>query len=185
MNLKTHLDSILSRIPEASFAVHYWDGDAAYYGKDKPEFGVRVQDPAGGRSLLGNLLVSVPDAYVAGKIEVEGDLQRLLRLCYRLDPRQLRLNLAQKTRHVLDGVANRNSLRLSRSNVARHYDLGNEFFKLWLDRELSYSCAYFEHPDDDLETAQRQKIQHIQSGSRAPQSTGAGRAEAEPIGADA
>lgn len=161
MNLKANLDCIFRRIPEASFAVRYWDGDAAFYGKDKPEFGVRLKDPAAARRLLGNLLVSVPEAYVAGAIEVDGDLQRLLRVCYRLDPRQLRLTPRQKAGHWLDSLAHRNTLRIARVNVARHYDLGNEFFKLWLDREMNYSCAYFERPDDDLETAQRQKLQHI------------------------
>ena len=161
MNLKTHLDGLFSRIPEASFAVRYWDGDAALYGSSRPEFDVRLKDPAAARSLLDNLLVSVPEAYEAGAIEVDGDLQRLMRVIYRLDPRQLHFTPVERASHWLDRMAHRNSPRLSRANVARHYDLGNEFFKLWLDRELNYSCAYFERPDDDLETAQRQKLQHI------------------------
>ena len=55
----------------------------------------------------------------------------------------------------------RNSRRGVRQNVARHYDLGNDFFRLWLDRTLTYSCAYFRSPTDDLDLAQEAKFRHI------------------------
>ncbi|MBI4290510.1 MAG: class I SAM-dependent methyltransferase [Betaproteobacteria bacterium] len=161
MSLKKDIDGILRRIPDASFTIHYWDGDAVSYGQGKSEFVVRLKDSSDARRMLDNLLVRVPEAYVAGSVEVEGDLQRLLRLCYRLDPQLLRLNFLQKLGRSLIGLKQRNSLHGARDNVSRHYDLGNEFFKLWLDREMNYSCAYFEHPNDDLETAQRQKLHHI------------------------
>jgi len=47
------------------------------------------------------------------------------------------------------------------ANVSHHYDLGNDFYRLWLDRTLTYSCAYFRTPGDSLEQAQRQKVEHI------------------------
>jgi cyclopropane-fatty-acyl-phospholipid synthase len=49
----------------------------------------------------------------------------------------------------------------SRANIAAHYDIGNPFFELFLDADLVYSSAWFEHPDDSLETAQRQKLDRI------------------------
>jgi cyclopropane-fatty-acyl-phospholipid synthase len=55
----------------------------------------------------------------------------------------------------------RNSLRGSRRNIADHYDLGNDFYSLWLDRTLTYSCARPTHPDDDLEAAQYRKIDEL------------------------
>ncbi|MER8125103.1 class I SAM-dependent methyltransferase, partial [Acinetobacter baumannii] len=42
-----------------------------------------------------------------------------------------------------------------------HYDVSNDFYKLWLDPNMVYSCAYFEHGDEDLATAQIRKIDHI------------------------
>ena len=51
--------------------------------------------------------------------------------------------------------------RKSKQDIHSHYDLGNDFYKLWLDPTLTYSCAYFENWDDDLETAQLNKIDHI------------------------
>jgi cyclopropane-fatty-acyl-phospholipid synthase len=54
-----------------------------------------------------------------------------------------------------------NSLQGSRENVHRHYDLGNDFYKLWLDRELVYTCAYFPSPSVTLEEAQEAKMDYI------------------------
>src|SRR5207249_2006321 len=51
-----------------------------------------------------------------------------------------------------------NTSRSARHNVHHHYDLGNDFYRLWLDRELLYSCAYFATPDVGLEEAQRAKM---------------------------
>lgn len=45
--------------------------------------------------------------------------------------------------------------------VSSHYDLGNDFYKLWLDPTMTYSCAYFQHEDDSLEQAQKNKVHHI------------------------
>jgi cyclopropane-fatty-acyl-phospholipid synthase len=52
------------------------------------------------------------------------------------------------------------SLRRKKENIARHYDLGNDFFRLWLDESMTYSCAYFCDASDTLEQAQRQKVEH-------------------------
>ena len=54
-----------------------------------------------------------------------------------------------------------NSLYGSRHNVHSHYDLGNEFYKLWLDRQLVYTCAYFPSPAATLEQAQEAKLEHV------------------------
>jgi len=51
-----------------------------------------------------------------------------------------------------------NDARAARENVHRHYDLGNEFYRLWLDRDLVYTCAYFPTPDATLEEAQVAKM---------------------------
>jgi cyclopropane-fatty-acyl-phospholipid synthase len=55
-------------------------------------------------------------------------------------------------------VAASNSVTRSRRNVHHHYDIGNDFYKLWLDEQLVYTCAYFETPDSGLEDAQRAKL---------------------------
>src|SRR5262249_61022569 len=54
-----------------------------------------------------------------------------------------------------------NSIRRARSNVHHHYDLGNDFYALWLDREMVYTCAYFPTPGASLERAQPAQMQHV------------------------
>jgi cyclopropane-fatty-acyl-phospholipid synthase len=58
-------------------------------------------------------------------------------------------------------LSRRNSRRGSRRNIAYHYDLGNPFYWLWLDPSMTYSCALFEGPEDDLETAQARKYARL------------------------
>ena len=53
------------------------------------------------------------------------------------------------------------SIERDRQAVAYHYNVSNEFYKLWLDRNMVYSCAYFRSPDQEIDTAQEQKLEHI------------------------
>lgn len=110
-------------------------------------------------------LVAIPDInfgemYASRRIDVQGDLAELLEQVYRALPKEdgvtdKRMRLGA----VLD--ARRHTLRQSRSNIRHHYDFGNDFYKLWLDREMIYTCAYFPTPVMDLESAQLAKMQHI------------------------
>jgi len=51
--------------------------------------------------------------------------------------------------------------RGNRANIRHHYDVSNDFYRLWLDRRMVYSCAYFRHEGDTLDDAQAQKLDHI------------------------
>src|SRR5262249_55967900 len=54
-----------------------------------------------------------------------------------------------------------NSIEKSRANISHHYDLGNDFYRLFLDRTMAYSCAYYSDPSDSLEQAQLQKFERV------------------------
>nr|WP_245795377.1 cyclopropane-fatty-acyl-phospholipid synthase family protein [Thioalkalivibrio denitrificans] len=71
--------------------------------------------------------------------------------------------LMGRVRHLM----NRNSRRGSRTNISFHYDLGNEFYRLWLDRTMSYSSAVFAAPDESLESAQQRKYTRLLDGLNA------------------
>lgn len=158
---KAQIHNLLKAVSEASCIVEYWDGDQVAYGNGSPDFTLQLKNPEAVKKVLASLLVELPEAYVNGDIAIEGDLQSLLRLCYTLDPKRLRFSVSQKMALALNAIRQRNSLSGAGRNVARHYDLGNDFFRLWLDEQMVYSCAYFEKPDDDLETAQIQKLEHL------------------------
>ena len=161
LNAKTMVDSFLRRIRGTSFSVKYWDGERICYGTEKPTFTVRINDPSIIKTVLANLPVALPEAYIAGQIDIDGDLQALIRLYRDIDFRQLSVSPLQRLAMVFQAIRERNSLSRAKSNVSHHYDLGNEFFRIWLDELMVYSCAYFENAQDDLSTAQRRKIQYL------------------------
>ncbi len=97
------------------------------------------------------------ESYMRGDIEVEGDLERVLiagnRYINKLEGSRGFSVLFFKVVNTLSFV---NKLK-EKENVRRHYDLGNDFYRLWLDESMTYSCAYFSSPDMSLEEAQREK----------------------------
>lgn len=103
------------------------------------------------------------EAYMSGAVEIRGDLLTLLEAIYRaLASSQRPWWLWQKS----------NDARAARENVHHHYDLGNDFYRLWLDRDMVYTCAYFPTPDATLEAAQIAKMDlvcrklHLEPGER-------------------
>ncbi len=94
------------------------------------------------------------DAYGQGRIDVRGDLVAGIEAAYcALDPGALDKSPPRGRRA--------HSLRESRANVHRHYDLGNDFYRLWLDEQMIYTCAYFPRPDLSLEQAQVAKLDRV------------------------
>jgi cyclopropane-fatty-acyl-phospholipid synthase len=107
------------------------------------------------RALLGLLLdpeVHFGDAYADGRIEIEGDLLAALEAAFEAGDSRRTGALSWLSLLV------RHTPGRSRSNVNRHYDLGNDFYAEWLDRALVYTCAYFETPETGLEEAQLAKL---------------------------
>ncbi|MBI2833131.1 MAG: class I SAM-dependent methyltransferase [Acidobacteria bacterium] len=95
------------------------------------------------------------DAYSSGRVDVEGDLLALLDSASAggsSGPSRARL--------VFRWLAG-NTFSRSRANVHHHYDIGNDFYRLWLDDQLVYTCAYFPTPDATLEDAQVAKMRHV------------------------
>jgi cyclopropane-fatty-acyl-phospholipid synthase len=161
MNSKKLFHRIFSGISTTEFAVEYWDKEIIQYGNKSPKFVLYLKDKDVCNTLFSNLSLNVGEAYTSGAIDIQGDLQKFLQLAYTVDPRTFDLTWAEKMKITYMHLRQRNTLKRSKSNIAHHYDLGNDFFSLWLGREMAYSCAYFQTPDDDIDTAQRQKFDHI------------------------
>jgi cyclopropane-fatty-acyl-phospholipid synthase len=106
--------------------------------------------------------IAFGDAYADGRIEVKGDLTEALEAAYHSWPSG-RANTSwyqRLTSHWMDR-RQANSLSGSRNNIQSHYDLGNDFYKLWLDSQMVYTCAYFPTPSATLEEAQEAKLDLI------------------------
>jgi cyclopropane-fatty-acyl-phospholipid synthase len=101
------------------------------------------------------------DGYADGSIRVEGDLVALLEAVSRSMQRAKAGEWYLKLFSRWLNLAQNNSLRGSAKNIHHHYDLDVNFYKLWLDSQLVYTCAYFPTPDATLEEAQIAKMDHV------------------------
>ncbi|HTW54638.1 MAG TPA: cyclopropane-fatty-acyl-phospholipid synthase family protein [Stellaceae bacterium] len=137
-------------------------------GSPGPSVTVRLRDRALHRKLVINPRLHVPEAYMDGTLTIEqGGIYDLIELLVRND--ELMTGDSKLWRFL--GRAQRLTRRLhqynpvakSRANVAHHYDLSDQLYELFLDRDRQYSCAYFLSPDDDIDTAQLNKRRHIAS----------------------
>lgn len=153
---KRILDTLLKRVAQGGLTVTYWDGETRSYGPDPAWFKVTVNKPAVVRAMMRNLTLGFGEAYANGDIEVDGDLTQVGRLVSAnsaaFGPAKLGQALAK---------LRQNTQRLQKSQIAHHYDLGNKFYKMWLDESMTYSCAYFRKPTDTLEQAQANKVDHL------------------------
>jgi len=107
--------------------------------------------------LIANPLLYFGDDYSAGNIEIEGELVPFLEAVYRAMTRPGAVR--RRTRRISNWYRQEmNSLTGSRKNIHHHYDIGNDFYRLWLDDEMLYTCAYFPDPKLSIEAAQIAKM---------------------------
>jgi cyclopropane-fatty-acyl-phospholipid synthase len=167
-----------SGYPSPDFSVRFWNGSTwAPDPHRPPRFTIVLHQPGSlRRMLLHRSQVRLGEAYLAGDFSVEGDLESSFRLADYLTsalPRIARLRAIRQllalpstpSRPIDWQAAKPSGARHSRSRdrrvVTYHYDTSNDFFALWLDSAMVYSCAYFLDPDESLEDAQRRKLDYI------------------------
>jgi cyclopropane-fatty-acyl-phospholipid synthase len=140
-------------IAPAAVRLELWDGSSPYSIDTSPIGSVLVRDRAALIGLIIDPDLWFGDAYMAGRLEIRGDLGTVVEGLTRatLGPPTWR----ERVRGALERP---NSLGHARRNVQHHYDLGNEFYQQWLDEDLVYTCAYFEDPQMTLEAAQHAKF---------------------------
>ena len=101
------------------------------------------------------------EAYTQGRLEVEGDLVALLEAAYQSLSESGRRRWFSRLLSRWTALTQSNSLRASRKNIHHHYDLNTDFYRLWLDPELVYTCAYFPTASATLEEAQAAKLDYV------------------------
>ncbi|MCL2760882.1 MAG: cyclopropane-fatty-acyl-phospholipid synthase family protein [Desulfuromonadales bacterium] len=139
------------------FEVKFWDGDIERFGEGEPKFRIIFNEPISKAKLLSDPSMAFGEGYMYKKVEIEGNLQQAIESIYNNSESFLRNDSKYAT--IIQKVSN--SLKISKNNVQHHYDIGNDFYKLWLDETMTYSCAYFKTPDDTLKQAQINKVGHI------------------------
>jgi cyclopropane-fatty-acyl-phospholipid synthase len=145
------LERIQRTVRTAPIRFHLWDGFELPSSLAGPAVGsilFRTRE-----ALLGwmwNPELYFGETYMSGAVEVRGELSRVLDEIY--------LAWSSSSSRVWSWWQKANDALTARENVHHHYDLGNEFYRLWLDAELVYTCAYFPTPDATLEEAQIAKM---------------------------
>ena len=153
---KSFLKTFLGKFKGVSFNVEFWDGDEVKVGEDNPKFKIILHKPLKKKDILTSTTLAFGEAYMKGDIEIEGDLFTVFdELLKCID--EFSTNFGALTK-IFGGST---SMKKQKEEVTSHYDIGNDFYKIWLDDTLSYSCAYFKKCDDTLHDAQMNKIHHI------------------------
>ena len=153
---KIFLKSFLNTFKDESFCVKLWDNDEIKVGENEPLFKIILKKPIPKKDILTSTTLAFGEAYMNGDLEVEGDFLLMLNTV---------LKYKEKFSTDFKGLpkifSNLVSTKKQKEEVTYHYDIGNDFYKLWLDDTLSYSCAYFKNESESLGEAQLNKIHHL------------------------
>ncbi|MFT8457967.1 MAG: cyclopropane-fatty-acyl-phospholipid synthase family protein [Liquorilactobacillus ghanensis] len=147
---------LFSKAFDITIGVTYWDGKTEKYGDGVPAVKVRLNKEIPIKSLTDQPTLVLGEAYMNGDIEVDGSIQELITSAYRQTDSFLTHSSFLKHLPKMS-----HSEKHSAKDIQSHYDIGNDFYKLWLDETMTYSCAYFQHDTDTLKQAQLNKIHHI------------------------
>lgn len=150
------VDSIRNQ-SELPLRLELWNGQRLDFGRQAPQVTVRVPHASALSYLLTPSLFSLGKAYVEGKIEVEGKVNEIISVGNALAAQTL------KPKGKLGRIVRsfQHTKKKDEEAIRYHYDVSNDFYRVWLDENMVYSCAYFENGDEDLATAQLKKIDHI------------------------
>ena len=161
------IDNLLGKlIRKGRLTVIMPDGKARGFGPgDGDALTVRLADRATAFAIARNPRLGVGEAYMDGRITIEdGDILDLMQLVVganRWEAKGEGRKALNKGKSRWKNLFRRNKAKASRKNVAHHYDVGNELYRLFLDSDMQYSCAYFTDPANSLEQAQADKKAHI------------------------
>jgi cyclopropane-fatty-acyl-phospholipid synthase len=173
------LQRLTGLVRPADFSVRFWDGTVWEPESNvHPRFTLILQHAGALRKMLWPPSdLAIGEAYVYDDIDVEGDLQAFFAFLKQLEEqkrgtrdrfvlawRLFRLPAFKKPRvgrRPANLTGPQHSPDRDRHAISYHYDVSNEFFALWLDSRMTYSCAYFHSQDEDLETAQERKLDYL------------------------
>ena len=154
----------LKYISHGHLKIINFDGKKYYFGNSNSKLNVelKIKKPGITYNVIKNGSIGFAEAYMHGYIETN-NLSDLIELTAK------NINIVYKFSGLLDfSLLNyiknffiKNNIKKSKENISKHYDIGNEFFSLWLDKTLTYSSAIFENNNNNLEEAQINKYKKL------------------------
>lgn len=137
--------------------IKYWDGEVRKYGEGETRFQICFNEPISKSEIINDPSLAFGEGYMHKKIDIIGNVQKVIESIYNNENSFFYDNKVYvKLAKVISNV-----IRKSQEEVQFHYDIGNDFYRLWLDDTMTYSCAYFKSPEDSLFQAQKNKVNHI------------------------
>ncbi|MGM9934362.1 MAG: class I SAM-dependent methyltransferase [Clostridium sp.] len=138
------------------FEVVFWDNTKESYGYGNPKFRIIMNEPIHKSEIFSDPSIAFGEGYMNKKIEIDGSIQDVIESLYNSSESFLGSSKASK---LIKSVSN--NIKKAKENIEFHYDVGNDFYKLWLDDSMTYSCGYFKNKDDSLNDAQKNKVDYI------------------------
>lgn len=156
MSLKNaFIIEFLKNFDENPFLVKMKD-EEYLIGTGEPKFTVILNKDIEMKELLRSTSLALGEGYMRGDLDIEGDLYQALDLFIGQLPK-----FSTDYKALKSLIFSSNSKKNQKKEVSSHYDIGNEFYELWLDKTLSYSCGYFKNDSDTLYDAQINKVDRI------------------------
>lgn len=145
------LNASLSRPTE----IIYWDGKKEKLGEGETEFQLKINAPLDWNYIREDASIALAEAYMHRDIELEGDLQAFVTNVF-----ENKESFLQDQKFVKK-ILGKHDKKTSKEDISHHYNIGNDFYRHWLDDSMTYSCAYFKKEEDTLHQAQKQQKQHL------------------------
>ena len=171
------LGAVFADYPGRDFAIRLWEGTIwEPAGASYHHFTIVLNGPSALRRMfLPPTERKLGEAYMFGDFEIEGELYAAIDLArylwegwslkdtLRFAPKLLRLPARDPggNDQIASLSGERHSVNRDMQAIQYHYDVSNEFYQLWLDKKMVYSCAYFKDPEESIDVAQSRKLDYI------------------------
>jgi len=151
---------IVAAVGDASITISLWNDKVVFDSIGESIGEIRFRNRQALWSVIKSPELGFGDSYAAGDIEIIGDLIEVLFRLFRSFDKSSISRLKRNIFGILP-KASRNTTAASKDHIHYHYDLGNDFYRLWLDENMVYTCAYFPTQSTSLENAQIAKMHHV------------------------
>ena len=156
------IEKIFSKTKK-NFNIKFWNGETISYTKN-PEFILKFNDEDVFKKIISSpTTMNFAEAYMNKDFCIEGNIFSALSLKDDISKLEIsnkdKLNLFLKTASL--PIINKHTKEKDKENIAHHYDISNDFYRLFLGSSMTYSCAYFKDSEEALTKAQENKVDHI------------------------
>lgn len=149
---KVFIKKIAKQWLYGDFKIIFWDKEEICSSNNTPKFSLIFHEKIGLTNLFKDTSLIFAKHYMQGKLDIEGDYDEIAKVLYFFSNRKY----LKGKKDILSNISQGQESK----NIKSHYDLGNDFYRLWLDETMSYSCAYFKNTHNTLYEAQINKIDH-------------------------